>query len=617
MATLAEHPAVAPASYDQDIESFLHLDQLTYTPSEQARSKIGLTTQPTLPSSDFIASDARSSSFASSSQSPVAFPAPSHQYDEHKQQTGLPPGALAQAIPITHMPQMGFSAPSPGFTMNGGEMFQPQIKADDTLDFNSTPTRNHSEMDLEADSSMATVPGYFFSPNANKSQFIDPNALGGQDVFSMGPSTQVGRVYPGMHQQRAAMAKAAQQQRQHELLRHQQPPPPQPLQQPHNAGTPHTQQPRASNPLVDERISRLLQQMKAASTSPSDPSPSPSSLPQMAKSRKDEQDMDEDERLLASEEGKKLSSKERRQLRNKVSARAFRSRRKEYIGHLENEVQQRNNEVQELRNQNRALFEENARLTDLARMLLSSPHFSQYLDEVNVSGLPTVQPMQPPQSQPQTQPQPQPPAIPQPQMQPQNIPKEPTPSHPQQEFALQQQSSQVGMMMVPSQGIDVAAMNMNNGGWNTGIDMNFGNPSVFAVFEVPEPPVLDVEALIGKAPTASDASLPVTPSKDGLLLEHLPSVEERESQIPGDIGDSDVEIDESDPVLALFADQPNQSVKAVPCEFSFTGVELGKPSSFELIVDGGSKAAASRFEYLCQSMEAAFKRVSMMTAHLS
>ncbi|GAM91588.1 hypothetical protein ANO11243_096400 [Dothideomycetidae sp. 11243] len=39
--------------------------------------------------------------------------------------------------------------------------------------------------------------------------------------------------------------------------------------------------------------------------------------------------MDEDERLLASEEGKKLSSKERRQLRNKVSARAFRSRRKD------------------------------------------------------------------------------------------------------------------------------------------------------------------------------------------------------------------------------------------------------------------------------------------------
>jgi ribonuclease Z len=227
-------------------------------------------------------------------------------------------------MPIAHIPQMGFSAPSPGFAMNG-EMFQPQIKPDVALDFNTTPSRNHSEMDLEADSGINTAPGFYFSPNAKPNQYIDPNALGGQEVFSMGPSTQVGRMYPGMHQ-RAAMAKAAQQQREHDLIRHQQPQ--QLLQQPHNPGTPQTQHPRASNPLVDERISRLLQQMKAGSASPSDSSPSPSSMPHMAKSRKDEQDMDEDERLLASEEGKKLSSKERRQLRNKVSARAFRSRRK-------------------------------------------------------------------------------------------------------------------------------------------------------------------------------------------------------------------------------------------------------------------------------------------------
>jgi hypothetical protein len=47
-----------------------------------------------------------------------------------------------------------------------------------------------------------------------------------------------------------------------------------------------------------------------------------------ARMKKEEDEMDEDERLLASEEGKKLNSKERRQLRNKVSARSFRSRRK-------------------------------------------------------------------------------------------------------------------------------------------------------------------------------------------------------------------------------------------------------------------------------------------------
>ena len=66
-------------------------------------------------------------------------------------------------------------------------------------------------------------------------------------------------------------------------------------------------------------------------TSSHDDAPTPNAnggQSHLARQRKDEEDMDEDERLLASEEGKKLSSKERRQLRNKVSARAFRSRRK-------------------------------------------------------------------------------------------------------------------------------------------------------------------------------------------------------------------------------------------------------------------------------------------------
>lgn len=46
-------------------------------------------------------------------------------------------------------------------------------------------------------------------------------------------------------------------------------------------------------------------------------------------------EMDEDERLLASGEAKKLTSRQRRQIRNRVSARQFRLRRKEYISHLE------------------------------------------------------------------------------------------------------------------------------------------------------------------------------------------------------------------------------------------------------------------------------------------
>jgi len=80
---------------------------------------------------------------------------------------------------------------------------------------------------------------------------------------------------------------------------------------------------------TEERIRLILEDVKQKALSEhAQHEDSTSPLPHLTRSRKDEEDMDEDERLLASEEGKKLSSKERRQLRNKVSARAFRSRRK-------------------------------------------------------------------------------------------------------------------------------------------------------------------------------------------------------------------------------------------------------------------------------------------------
>jgi hypothetical protein len=91
---------------------------------------------------------------------------------------------------------------------------------------------------------------------------------------------------------------------------------------------------KTSSPLSDahteEMITRVVAQIRADSqnASASMQNDNQGLLPHIIRAKKDEEDMDEDERLLASEEGKKLSSKERRQLRNKVSARAFRSRRK-------------------------------------------------------------------------------------------------------------------------------------------------------------------------------------------------------------------------------------------------------------------------------------------------
>ncbi|KAK7202913.1 hypothetical protein BZA70DRAFT_86723 [Myxozyma melibiosi] len=82
---------------------------------------------------------------------------------------------------------------------------------------------------------------------------------------------------------------------------------------------------------------------------------------------------DEDERLLASEEGKKLSSKERRQLRNKVSARHFRLRRKEYITQLEQLIEQKVTEANTLKAENERLALENKKLADALQGLSLSP----------------------------------------------------------------------------------------------------------------------------------------------------------------------------------------------------------------------------------------------------
>lgn len=323
MTTLSEQSTSASpmsnvnACYDPDIDSFINLDQLTYTSADSARPKAALVSQPSVAGSDSSASDIGSATLSASQ--PIPFQGPSHQYDDHKQQTPLPPGGLAHAMAFNNASGMNFTMGAQGFAMNGNMYAGMNVKHEETpIDFGSVPSRNPSEMDLD-----------FFSHQPNRNQFVDPNALGGHELSPVGPPPQVGRMYPGMHQQQAAMAKA-QQQRQHEMMRQQQ----QHIQQrrmeeqARQAGR-QARPNRHPDPVVEERISRLLQQMRQSSVASQEEMPQPATvLPQMAKAKKDEEEMDEDERLLASEEGKKLSSKERRQLRNKVSARAFRSRRK-------------------------------------------------------------------------------------------------------------------------------------------------------------------------------------------------------------------------------------------------------------------------------------------------
>lgn len=244
---------------------------------------------------------------------------PSHPYDLHKQQTGIPSGGLANTLAINSSQIYGFG-------------YQTGL---DDFDFNTSSRQSSFSFDTDMEyASPSTEPAFFFpEPNLpSSSGYVNPSIISGQESQVMAPivtptqSSNV-RIWPGMHQQQAALAKAQQQEKQQQLIIQQQRQGN--VAQPKQAQRPKA--PQATDPIVEEKISQLLHSMRHGSvaTSDDDDASTPNgNMSHVQRMRKEEEDMDEDERLLASEEGKKLSSKERRQLRNKVSARAFRSRRK-------------------------------------------------------------------------------------------------------------------------------------------------------------------------------------------------------------------------------------------------------------------------------------------------
>jgi hypothetical protein len=68
--------------------------------------------------------------------------------------------------------------------------------------------------------------------------------------------------------------------------------------------------------------------------------------------RGSDEELDDDDSWRPSpEEYKKLSSKEKRQLRNKLSARAFRTRRKDYIGTLEGHIKDRDHVIDAIKSE--------------------------------------------------------------------------------------------------------------------------------------------------------------------------------------------------------------------------------------------------------------------------
>lgn len=358
-------------------------------------------------------------------------------------------------------------------------------------------------------------------------------------------------------------------------------------------------------------ITRVVAQIRAdsqnASTSMQDNNQG--LLPHIIRAKKDEEDMDEDERLLASEEGKKLSSKERRQLRNKVSARAFRSRRKEYIGQLEGEVAMKVNEANELRAQNRLLMEENARSRAFIERLLRHQAFTPFLEELSRDeSLQIKAPMTNMSTSSAA------------------VSTAPAPAfQPQFNAMSQPENPQVSMTMAPEPQIDFAMLNLNNSNnanpnWNVNNGFNFQQPVAFVVTELPEGPSnpLDTQAMSGKGYSA------IFNAEDDVSVEEIkadyPVIKNPVQSTQPTVAPVDEAEEQDDEYELYYSSPPCTTAASAPLEEQevlFTNPEKVFAHYSLVLSDEANEARlAERLERKIAAMNTVMQRISDITSML-
>ncbi|RGP64113.1 hypothetical protein FLONG3_9659 [Fusarium longipes] len=536
----------APGQNNVDFDALLDLTEYENFQSPASLSPAG-TSKPTFTSPVTAAVAAPITTTAQS------LSGPSHNYDMYRQQTGFVPGAIASTMAVNQTNNTGYQDFR---SLDYVSTFSPEA---DLFDFNTSPsqaTLGASDMDMDFESQTETQQFFTVDPSSIE-QEID--GLPSPPVLPT-QTNNVGRLWPGAHSQ-AALAKAQAQQRQQQQIIQQQQQAQRQGSQPKSRG----KAPQPADPLVEQKITQLLNSMRAKPSMPESQATSP--MANLPRSKKDEEEMDEDERLLASEEGKKLSSKERRQLRNKVSARAFRSRRKEYITQLETEIANKVSENGDLRAQNRALMDENKRLTDLTRMLLSSPSFSNFLD--NLSSNPAAA-----QQTPQLKVEPQP--------EQRQVPKDINPYN-----AQQSSQHQIGMAMIPEQNMDFSMLTLDG-------SFNF-QPQVFVVDTPEVPDVIDAAVLSGKSSNFVEPIFDIEEEKLEVPAIERPVAKPEVSE-PVDAAPIDAEF-ESDPEFALFHTEAATTAES-PKEFDseglshvdiFGGVESDKVLARLELIDAGEQ----------------------------
>ena len=324
----------------------------------------------------------------------------------------------------------------------------------------------------------------------------------------------------------------------------------------------------------------------------------------------------------------------------------------EYISQLEGELATKASEADEMKAKNQELMAENSRLTDLTQMLLSSPAFSEFLNDLSGTGVNATR-LQDLTSSRTARTQ-----VSQQQQRSSGAQKD---ANPAQYTASRNHGGQnithIGMTMIPEE--PVLESGVPNAPYNTTNDNGFGlyDAQVYALPSTTEPPSLDTPdftVLNGKTssnPSFSEGFGKMSPNFLSMPLDDAPfpscpsqspreHTEVDEEEEDGEDHSGIPALDESDPAYALYADNhciaPAFSITSnepadpifgtIPLEKAIQRLDLviipeevsyAASLGDEHVEPGAVSAdALAKFEKLCCEIDAIASRVGRMIAHL-
>ena len=260
-------------------------------------------------------------------------------------------------------------------------------------------------------------------------------------------------------------------------------------------------------------------------------------------------------------------------------------------------------------------------------MLLSSPAFSTFLNDLSGSGVPASTPG-PSQSHNQK-------STSRPESAPRRKDVNPHQAAANQTLNQQQNNMHVGLTMIPEENsFDYTATESMNTGYTNTLD--FGglyDAQVFAVTSVPQgppPDSMEFSMLHGKSSNFVGTYREVGDGKDeSAVIDRMPPVQKMDMPEPLEIPSEDNGNDVSDPAFALFQDQQSSSTSLLsptvaPEDRIFGEMELDKAfGRVDLVLaedphDTAEVSAATleRFERLCSRLEASSTRLAALTEML-